>query len=99
MKETMNDLKLEKATRRQMLKCVAVGVGLVAIPTASSRVFAADKATKAAMQYQDTPKGKQQCDNCIQFIPGSSPSAKGTCKVVEGDISPRGWCAAYAPKK
>jgi hypothetical protein len=31
-------------------------------------------------------------------IPGPTPDAKGACKVVEGDISPKGWCAAYVKK-
>ena len=47
------------------------------------------KVSKASVQYQDQPKGVQKCGNCIQFI---QPNA---CKVVEGEISPEGWCAIW----
>lgn len=47
------------------------------------------KVSQASVQYQDQPKGEQKCANCIQFI---QPNA---CKVVEGEISPEGWCAIW----
>ncbi len=53
---------------------------------------AQQKASKKAMQYQDRPKNGQECDQCMHFQP---PKA---CAVVEGDISPKGWCAAWAKK-
>ncbi|HSN20875.1 MAG TPA: high-potential iron-sulfur protein [Usitatibacter sp.] len=53
---------------------------------------AQQKASKKAMQYQDSPKNGQQCDQCMHFEPPKS------CKIVEGDISPKGWCVAWAKK-
>lgn len=53
---------------------------------------AQNKAKQSLVQYQDKPKVDQQCDKCLQWVP---PAA---CKVVEGKISPKGWCALYAPK-
>jgi hypothetical protein len=50
------------------------------------------KASKAAVQYQDQPKGGQRCSGCVNFITG------GQCKIVEGSISPNGWCTAYVAK-
>lgn len=50
------------------------------------------------MQYQEQPKNGQKCDQCLQFIPGAKQGANGTCKVVDGPISPNGWCAAYVKK-
>ncbi|TAN25127.1 MAG: iron oxidase [Castellaniella sp.] len=58
----------------------------------------AAKASKATMMYQATPHGKDQCDNCVHFIPGKTPTDDGTCTVVEGSIAPGAWCVAYAPK-
>lgn len=52
----------------------------------------ADKMTKAVVEYQNSPKGDQQCSNCGQFEP---PNA---CKFVEGDISPTAWCKVWTPK-
>jgi hypothetical protein len=31
-------------------------------------------------------------------IAGPKPGAPGGCKVVEGPISPRGWCIAFVKK-
>ena len=83
-----------------MLKsAVVAAAGIVVAPlVASTAAHAASKASQAIMQYQDHPKGKADCSSCMQFIPGSSPKANGTCKVVDGAISPHGWCIAYAPK-
>jgi hypothetical protein len=44
------------------------------------------------VQYQTTPKNKQQCSTCLQFV------APDSCKMVEGKILPAAWCSLYAPK-
>ena len=49
------------------------------------------KVSKASVQYQTQPKGEQQCSNCQYFIAESK-----TCKKVEGDISPTGWCLIWS---
>ena len=67
---------------------VLVGAGLVSLEQA----FAQGKASKAAMKYQDRPNGEQMCSNCLQFV------APGSCKVVEGAISPNGHCIAWTKK-
>lgn len=51
------------------------------------------KLAKASVQYQTQPKGEQKCSTCINFIAESN-----TCKLVEGPISPEGWCALWAKK-
>ncbi len=58
----------------------------------------ATKMTKAVAKYQEEPNKGQRCDECLQFIPGKTASARGACKVVEGDISPKGWCIAFVKK-
>ena len=45
------------------------------------------KASQAQAQYQSHPKGEQKCGKCRNFVAGSN-----TCKVVEGKVSPDGWC-------
>jgi len=79
------------ASRRIMLKNIAL---LAAAPLALRPALAQGKASKQSMQYQDQPKNGQQCDTCMQFIPGAKAGANGTCKVVDGPISPKGWCIA-----
>ena len=56
------------------------------------------KGSKSQFKYQDTPSGGKQCSKCTFFIAGKSATADGTCKIVEGDISPKGYCIAYAAK-
>lgn len=51
------------------------------------------KASQASVQYQPQPKGEQKCAGCLQFIPESN-----TCKVVDGQISPDGWCRLWVKK-
>lgn len=87
-----------KLSRRTVLKNGAIMAGLAAAPWAARPALAQGKADKKAMQYQDQPKNGQKCDTCLQFIPGAKPGANGTCKVVEGPISPNGWCIAYVKR-
>ncbi len=45
------------------------------------------------MQYQAQPKGEQKCSGCLNFIAESN-----TCKLVDGQISPDGWCSLWVKK-
>lgn len=87
----------KKISRRTLLKGAAVIGGAAFASTIAGKALAA-KSSKAEMKYQDKPNGNQQCSDCKFFVPGESPQANGTCQVVEGSISPQGWCAAYAKK-
>ena len=51
----------------------------------------AGKLPQQVVQYQTQPKSGQQCDGCMHFIPESN-----TCKVVQGQIRPEGWCTLWA---
>jgi hypothetical protein len=67
---------------------------LLAAPAALALQFGpargAEKMSKQAAQYQDAPQGIAMCATCSLFVEPHS------CKVVEGDVSPNGWCKAYA---
>ena len=78
-------------TRRLVLR-TGLGMAAGAAGIGLARPARAQKIAKAALMYQDTPKNGQQCDQCAQWQP---PNA---CKIVEGEISPHGWCGAFAPK-
>ncbi|MGZ3497857.1 MAG: high-potential iron-sulfur protein [Vulcanimicrobiaceae bacterium] len=84
-----------KFTRSEALKSLIV---LPALAAAIVPEIAEAKGSKAQFKYQSTPKGDQMCSNCQFFIPGKTPTAMGQCKVVEGSISPKGWCTAYSKK-
>jgi hypothetical protein len=51
------------------------------------------KAPQANVQYQAQPKGDQKCGICVNFIAESN-----TCKLVDGQISPEGWCTLWVKK-
>lgn len=96
----MDNLKDKKISRRSLLKGAALLASIAVVPAAvgTKEAFAAAKVSKAAMHYQDHPNGAMDCSKCIQFIPGKNPKADGECKVVEGAISPKGYCLAFSPK-
>ena len=88
-------------SRRSMVKGVIyalAGTAMAFLPRA--RLSAAEtKLAKTAVQYVDAGKEEgKDCDDCIQFIPGKTPKAMGTCKIVEGEINPHGHCIAFTPK-
>jgi len=46
-----------------------------------------------SVRYQLQPNGEQQCNGCLNFVAESN-----TCKLVEGPISPTGWCILWDGK-
>jgi len=76
--------------RTVVVRSLACAAGAVA-SLAPIKQAAAKMAQKAA-EYQDTPKGDQQCSNCSLF---QEPNA---CTLVDGDISPSGWCKFWVKK-
>jgi len=83
-----------RLARRQVLKVavVAAGAGLAASVLPARDALGQQKVPKETMKYQDKPNGSMQCDNCSQFV------APNSCKVVEGTISPSGYCIAWVKK-
>jgi hypothetical protein len=81
----------QRISRRVVLTGTALGLGAAAA-TVVSRATAQEKISQADAKYQGTPKGDQRCDGCMLFQP---PNA---CKVVQGEISPSGWCQLFVKK-
>jgi hypothetical protein len=52
----------------------------------------ATESSKVSTTYQDKPNGDKQCSNCAQFVPNNR------CKIVEGTISPKGYCIVWQKK-
>lgn len=50
---------------------------------------AAQKFSKDTAEYQDAPKNGLTCAACSLF------RAPRSCEIVEGDISPHGWCKFF----
>ena len=81
--------------RRAALRAFAgFGLGAAAFVVGSSGSMAQDqKIAKETVQYQETPKDGAECDKCVNWV------APNGCTIVAGDIHPKGWCVAYAPKE
>ncbi|MBV9116328.1 MAG: hypothetical protein JOY63_03060 [Acetobacteraceae bacterium] len=79
-------------SRRAALR-VGIGVATAAVVAGTAAAQNAPKLAKNVVMYQDQPKDGHECDQCVNFQP---PNA---CKIVEGEISPKGWCGAFAPKQ
>ena len=97
----MNENAIDRNARRSLLKKAALFIaGIAAMPLLDviRSARAAGKLTKAEVKYQDKSASSKDCDDCMQFIPGAKPDANGTCKVVDGVISPHGYCLAFTPK-
>jgi hypothetical protein len=84
-------------SRRQ---CLAQGKTLLlvtgAICLASHQVvWASTKADKRDFYYQDKPKDGKSCSTCRMF---TSAAGGGVCAIVDGEVSPNGWCMAYSSR-
>ena len=80
----------DQGARRR--KVLGIGVAVIGSAIVAPGRAQQKKFSKAQAQYQETPKDGKQCDGCGQF------TAPSSCKIVEGDISPKGWCLYFAPK-
>jgi hypothetical protein len=95
--------EIQIPSRRVVLRgALAVGCSLLvpialfstsAISASSTAQTETKKTPKTNVQYQAKPKGEQKCGGCLNFIAESK-----TCKLVDGPISPDGWCVLWAKK-
>jgi hypothetical protein len=73
-------------SRRSVLRAAVL---VAAVGTALPRASAQQKMSKTEAEYQDGPKNGLACAACTLFRPPRS------CQVVQGDISPSGWCKFF----
>ncbi len=86
-------LETEALSRRTLLSSAAFAASAAAIGLMPFRARAQQqKVAQSAAQYQASPKNGQQCSTCSHF------QAPSSCQVVDGSISPDGWCALYTKK-
>jgi hypothetical protein len=77
--------------RRRLLQTAAATIGGT-VALVWMALPAEAKMTLKAAAYQSIPKGNENCANCAVFKPPSS------CTLVDGTITPTGWCRFYAKK-
>jgi hypothetical protein len=82
----------DRSTRLSRRRLIATAAGATSIMALAplSKTRAVDKMTQQQALYQDSPKDIMMCATCTLFQPPK------TCMVVEGDVSPSGWCKAFA---
>jgi hypothetical protein len=87
----MGDRDIARA-RRSIMRAALQASAMMAAGLLAKRAAAQsdDKMTKVRAEYQGTPNGIYSCATCTLFV------APNACKVVEGEVSPDGWCRAYA---
>lgn len=97
-----------KISRRAWLKGMAVFSVAAGVPLMLVSSAAEAKAGKAAVHYRDYPSGMRMCHMCKFYIAtGGGRSGMGcmggsmgimgagACQLVEGRISPMGYCDLY----
>ena len=94
-------MKTLHESRRNFLKIGGAAIVLAPVLAASGNASAATNAAlRTALKYQPQPQDGKECSGCAQFVPGASATAVGGCKIIPGDteISPKGYCTAWAKK-
>ncbi len=102
-----------RLSRRAWLKTTIMAIsGAAALPLLGRAAEAAPpKVSKAVAHYQDHPVGRKMCGTCRYFIPAGGVTGRGMmggamgpgmmraghCRVVQGQVSPRGYCLLYQP--
>ncbi len=76
--------------RRSLLRGAALALSAAATRGRSAIARPSKKMSQADVGYQPVPQGGFSCAICTLFRP---PSA---CAIVEGDVSPIGWCRYFA---
>jgi hypothetical protein len=89
----MEDKKLSRRAFLRRAATIAGAAGAATVIPIHVANAQSGKADKKSMQYQDTPKDGQECDQCVYWKDPDS------CGIVDGKISPKGWCVAYNKKK
>ena len=78
-------------SRRGLFRAAVVAIGgLISVVGTASTAIA--KMSQKAAGYQEKPKDNQQCSGCALF------KTPDSCTLIDGTISPDGWCRFYAKK-
>lgn len=80
-------------SRRNFLSIAAAsGTALIAVGLTVPASAAPKKFSQQQAHYQPVPKSGQRCQSCALW------QAPTSCKVVDGQVSPAGWCILYQAK-
>ena len=91
MDKTLEINPMRLSRRTIVTRSVASATGAVVLLGLVTKASA--KMAQKVAEYQDSPKGDQECSNCSLF---QEPSA---CTLIDGEISPKGWCKFWVKKQ
>ena len=69
---------------------LAAGAGALGCPGGQG-LAQAKKYTKERVGYRDEPYQGRTCAKCVLY------AGHGECAIVEGEVSPNGWCVQWTP--
>jgi hypothetical protein len=78
-----------KCARRALILAASAAMAGWNFPTIGA-AYARQKLSKREAEYQDSPKDIRMCATCTLFEPPNS------CQLVEGEVTPTGWCKVFA---
>ena len=102
---------MSRRTWLKNIAVVALSAALPAGAAPAAESGKEKKVAKSVVHYQDQPNAGKMCGMCRYFIPaggtaghgmmggmmGPGMMAEGNCRLVEGHISPMGYCILYTP--
>jgi len=96
----MDDRTTHPLTRRHALRRTgALGLGAAVVWLTATPVAAQAKLAKGAVKYVDQGDAPgKDCDDCMHYIAPAKADGPGSCRLVEGAISPHGHCVAFTPR-
>ena len=86
-----------RRSRRRLLRAVGAlsGAALGGVLEASAQdgkpKAVMKKYTKEKVGYKDEPYLGRTCSKCVLYV------GTGECAIVEGQVSPEGWCLQWMP--
>ena len=94
----MQDKNISRGHLLQRLAIAPIAVG--ALAALRIEADAAAKTPQSAVQYVNHPSGGKKCSGCkfFQAAKTNPDKANGACQIVQGAISPNGYCVAFAAK-
>jgi High potential iron-sulfur protein len=88
---------MKRVSRREALAGIIVlpALAAIAVPAVAAQ---SGKASKEQYAYQAYPHDGERCANCKVYHAGKTPSSPGSCDLVQGSISPNGWCRVFVAR-
>jgi high potential iron-sulfur protein len=80
-----------KPVRRRFLAASAALCGALSGAAGAAQPAPLKKYSKERVGYRDEPYQGRTCAKCVLY------AGNGECAIVEGQVSPDGWCLQWMP--